>query len=76
MGALHGCFAARSLDIGECNMSEKNPKDLLKECLENIDENLRKAETNLSYGVKSQALNDIAKARGQIANFLTIMGYL
>lgn len=57
-------------------MKNKDPKDLLKECLENIDGDLKSAESSLNYDLKSSAVNDIAKARGRIANFLTIMGYL
>lgn len=57
-------------------MSEKNGADLLKECLEQINEDIRKADNNLCYGFKDEARRNLATAQGRVENFLTIMGFL
>lgn len=57
-------------------MDKKNGAELLKECLIQIDANLMHAEEEIERNDKKEARIDIAKARGRIANFLTIMGFL
>lgn len=57
-------------------MDKRTGADLLRECMEQIDKDLKKAEDNLDFGRKEATKTELAKARGRIANFLTIMGFM
>lgn len=56
---------------------EKEPKDLLLECLKDIENDLVDADQGLSMNLgKEEARRRISRAIGRIRNFKTILGYL
>lgn len=56
---------------------EKEPKDLLLECLKDIESDLVEADQELSMSLsKEGARRKMSRAIGRIRNFKTILGYL
>lgn len=56
---------------------EKEPKDLLLECLKDIESDLINADQRLSTNInREEARRHINRAIGCIRNFKTILGYL
>lgn len=56
---------------------EKEPKDLLLECLKDIESDLINADQRLSTNInREEARRHISRAIGRIRNFKTILGYL
>lgn len=55
-------------------MNEKNGADLLKECLEQINEDIIKADSNLLYGCKEEARINLANATRAFEKFLDNYG--
>lgn len=57
--------------------NEKEPKDLLLECLKDIENDLINADQRLSTNInKEEARRHISRTIGRIRNFKTILGYL
>lgn len=56
---------------------EKEPKNLLLECLKDIESDLVDADQALSMNLsEEEARRKISRAIGRIRNFKTILGYL
>jgi hypothetical protein len=56
---------------------EKEPKDLLLECLKDIESDLINADQCLSTNInREEARRHISRTIGRIRNFKTVLGYL
>ena len=56
---------------------EKEPKDLLLECLKDIESDLINADHCLSTNInREEARRHISRTIGRIRNFKTVLGYL
>lgn len=57
-------------------MKKKEPKDLLLECLTDIEKDLIEAKDNTSRSCYNSPEQNIERAIGRIRNFKTILSYL
>lgn len=55
---------------------KKEPKDLLLECLTDIEKDLIEAKDNASRSCYNSSKQNIERAIGRIRNFKTILSYL
>jgi len=57
-------------------VKKKEPKDLLLECLTDIEKDLIEAKDNTSRSCYNSPEQNIERAIGRIRNFKTILSYL